>query len=273
MFQRLKRSGWPYSQPPNVLFDVNWESEQARGLVAWWPMLGGQGGWPVRDKLYGRFSMAPFNTPTWVSDVQRGWSVLFDDAQNEYLQVSTAVLSGPPITLACWFLSDSITLGQSLMSISDSGGNDFFELFAAGATGGDPIEAWTNAANAASTAGYSANVWQHACGVYAAQNDRRAYLNGGNRGNDNTNLFPSGLDVTTIGVLDLGPDNFGYMSGRIADARIYNRALTDTEVYQMYANPWALYRPRIRRLQAMAIAPVAVWIPRPPAAYNILAIY
>jgi hypothetical protein len=135
--------------------------------------------------------------------------------------------------MACWFRSDDTTINQTLMCISDTGTDvNYFRLSAMGASAGDPVRADTTATttgDADTTTGFSANTWHHACGVFAGTADRRAFIDGGSKGTDVVNEVPTGLDTTAIGRLArLTPA--GYTSGRIAEAAIWDVALSDVEV-------------------------------------------
>lgn len=156
------------------------------------------------------------------------------DGTGDYLRISTtSILTAPPITMACWFNADNITAHQPLMEMFDgSGGFNAFRLGARGELGGDPIVAETQnfltVERASSGIGYSAGTWQHACGVWAASNDRRAYLNGAAKGVNVVNVVdPPGLDLLQIGAIAT-PTSL--VSGLIAQAAIWNVALDDAEV-------------------------------------------
>lgn len=157
---------------------------------------------------------------------------LFNDGVQQYLEVASPVIATYPFTMACWFWSDDATVDQVLVSVADNGGGTNYHILqAAGTLVGDPIRARSRngAANADTTAPFVANTWHHACGVFAANNDRRAYLDGANKGTDNTVSNDAGLDVTSIGrVGDSTPDD--YVSGGIAEAAIWDVALSDGEV-------------------------------------------
>jgi uncharacterized protein (DUF2267 family) len=153
---------------------------------------------------------------------------------NEYLEVNSAVLTAVPITMACWFNSDSASAFQVLMSIVDSSQSDeMFRLVLAGDEVGDPVNAVARQTGtntwASTTAGYSTGTWQHACGVWSANNARAAYLDGANKGTDVVASTPTGMDRTSIGrVGDSSPGS--YMDGEIAEAGVWNVALSDAEV-------------------------------------------
>lgn len=157
----------------------------------------------------------------------------FTAASSHYLQRSSAVVSGVPLTMACWFNSSSATLAQFLMSIGASASEDYFTLVARGDTGGDPmgaaVRSVATSAVANSTTGYSTGVWHHAAAVFTSSTSRAAFLDGGSKGTDATNLTPSGMALTGVGRLSrLTPT--GYTSGMIAEAAIWSAALTDAEV-------------------------------------------
>ncbi|KKK85173.1 hypothetical protein LCGC14_2775960, partial [marine sediment metagenome] len=160
---------------------------------------------------------------------------LFDDASSEYLTINSTVLTATPITMACWFNSDSITAGQMLICITDTAtGDHFFYMKAGGDVASDPVRIIardTGNGVADTSTGYSANTWHHACGVFASTTSRSAYLDGGGKISNTTSITPSAaaLDATTIGVLRTNA-LAEYMSGRIAEVAIWNIALTDGEV-------------------------------------------
>ena len=159
---------------------------------------------------------------------------LFDDASSQYLEHAAAALAGVPITMACWFQSDDATVSQGLMSIGRADVDDnFFELQAAGTVAGDPIRAHTESTSGAGVAdtssGYSVDTWHHACAVFAAVDDRRAYIDGGSKGTGATSVTPASLAITDVGRAARSVNN-RYTSGRIAEAAVWNVALDDSEV-------------------------------------------
>lgn len=157
---------------------------------------------------------------------------LFDDASTEYLTHSAAVVSTYPITMAAWFYPDAF-VNQTLVSISDTAAYlDYFELRLRDPADSDIIALIRRDSQsfAKTTASYTLNTWHHAVGVFAAANDLRIFLNGGNKGTEvGGSETPAGMDTTSIGVLKMNTLNF-YMSGRIAEVGIWNVALTDAEV-------------------------------------------
>lgn len=158
------------------------------------------------------------------------------DGTDDYIEGGSAVVTAAPLTMACWFRPVNITTNFSLMSLSvNTGATDRFVLQAAGAISGDPVrlqitQAGTTSNAATSASAYTANNWWHAAGVFTSSTSRKAFLNGTGGTADTTNLTPSGVNRTGIGYHTTSGARGVYMNGRIAEAAIWNEALTDAEV-------------------------------------------
>jgi len=179
---------------------------------------------------------------------------LFDDASSEYLGIASAVISGPPFTMACWGWTDDLTAQRALMFCGYSSYADqHYTLELRGQDAGDPITGWARAGNdarAATTAGPSASAWFHAAYVESAVDSRAVYLDGANKGTNATSSTPTAPDATAIGRnSDSTPGQ--YWSGYVAEAGIWNVALTDAEVASLAAG----YSPLFVRPQSL----VAYW--------------
>ena len=268
---RNRTWGWPFPHPPNTDFDINLNSWQADGLVFWLPLMG-----PRREPYLDRVNvleLTPYNSPVWTSDGWLGNALLFDDGSSQYLYVGDAVASTAPLTMACWVNSDDITLNQSALAINSEDDNTLhgYWLHLRGGEAGDYVQFRVFGSGGsgftATTSGYSANTWHHICGIEYATDSRAAFIDGGSKGTNSTDITPASLDNTVIGAQYAwnGAANQVYspMSGTIADVRIYNRALSDEEVAELY-NPetrWELYQPRVPlwTVGALAGATVPVW--------------
>ncbi len=158
----------------------------------------------------------------------------FTVGSSEYLELDSAPVIAAPFTMSCFFNSDDITITQILLSVVDKDVDDnFWGLAASGVLGGDPItmNTSTGAGNvsAATSAGFSANTWHHACGVEASATDRRVFIDGGSKGTNATSRSPANADRVSIGRIGDSTPAF-YTSGRIAEVAIWNVALSDAEV-------------------------------------------
>jgi hypothetical protein len=151
---------------------------------------------------------------------------------SQYLSMASAPANATPLTLACWFNSDSTTTNQRLCGVYFDASN-YFDLGIRGADAGDPVAAVVNSAGSAqivgTTTGYSANTWHHACGVFTSSSSRTAYIDGGNSATGTTNLIPSSATFSLIGAFG-NPFQRLYLNGRIAEVGIWNAALTAAEI-------------------------------------------
>jgi hypothetical protein len=171
-------------------------------------------------------------------------SRLFDDGVPELAQVNSTPITAVPLTLACWFYSDSIALNQTLIGIYDASvANQWFTLQAMGAVIGDKlwaqVQGGIGGAQAATSSGYSANTWHHACGVFASATSRTVYIDGGSAGSDAANKTPSGLDRITVGYMGDSTPTYA-LSGRVAWASIWSAALSAVEIASLAGGilPW-----------------------------------
>ena len=159
---------------------------------------------------------------------------LFDDAASEYLQVDSAPFTDYPFTMACWFNLDVAYNHHSLMFVGRSlGSSDYWSLEARGQTEGDPVVfvARNDTEEIAVTStGYSVDAWHHACGVGTSTTLRTAYIDGGSPGTSSVSKIPDAtIDRCCIARLgDSSPSQ--HTSGMIAEAGIWNVALTAAEV-------------------------------------------
>jgi len=181
---------------------------------------------------------------------------LFNDASTEYLEVTSTPVTATPLTLACWFYSDTTAIIQTLIAVHNHGlPIQSFTLDIRGDIGGDPIHAATTQSSAdshaATSSGYSANTWHHAAAVFTSPTSRAAFIDGGSKGTNTTSRTPSSIDHINIGALDYSIGQAGAMSGRIAEAAIWNVALTDAEVASLAAG----FTPPFIRPQSL----VAYW--------------
>ena len=162
---------------------------------------------------------------------------LFDDVSSEYLRASSAAASGPPVTMACWFNTDSTTI-QSLIALDYNGSAKRRLWLLLNDSGGSKVGAQTaddfEYPSVYTDNTYSTGVWHHAGAVFASDSLRRASLDG-QFGSDETTNRPLGvIDETMIGVLRSAGLKY-YMSGSIAEAAIWNVALTTAEMEMLAA--------------------------------------
>lgn len=156
------------------------------------------------------------------------------------IKSTTAPVTTLPLTMACWFYVASFYQNFiPLLSISDSAhSSDSQTRLIVNNDGGFKVAAnsWSTDGyhRASSTATPSTATWQHAAGVWSANNARAAYLNGGNKGtNSNTNNnamvaqeFNNGYNPWS----GQNPGDDSWLIGSIAEIAVWNVALTDAEI-------------------------------------------
>ena len=153
---------------------------------------------------------------------------------NQYLNVASAPVTVAPVTMSCWFNSSSITQTQSLIILENAAGNRRYSLQILGAVAGDPLQfgatsgGTTGSAN--SSIGYTANTWNHACGIEINAASRIVYLNGGNTGTNIAAKNVIDLVELKIGAVNSSGTVVNHMSGLIAEVGIWNAELTEGEV-------------------------------------------
>lgn len=144
----------------------------------------------------------------------------------------TNPVTAAPFTMACWFQPDNITDAMILFDILDTDtSSNYWRLAANGTIAGDPLrfqaDSGVGISIAESTTGFSADQWNHACGVAASATSRTVYLNGGSSATATDSRTPTGIDRVGIGANGIG---LVAMNGKLAEASVWNVALSAAEV-------------------------------------------
>lgn len=159
---------------------------------------------------------------------------------------SATPVTGVPLTLSCWARRDgnADSTGYCLAIRDADDEKHFFALLLYGnSPTPESVQAVTRGGNqpaqeAVTSLAWTVGTWHHVAAVFAADDDRRAYLDGGNKGTNATSRTPSGLDVIGL-LLNPLPRTFGgtnsALDTQIAHAAIHNVALTDAEIAALAA--------------------------------------
>lgn len=153
---------------------------------------------------------------------------------------STTVLTATPLTIACWAQTNKTGLVQHLAGFFNSGSVSSRNVFRLLVQSTNVIAASVGdaaaGAQAVSSTTISSGVPFHACGVWASDSSRSAYLDGGGKGTNTTAITPSGIDRMGVGVgygssltQPLAPATSSG-DGFIAELGVWNAALDDAEV-------------------------------------------
>jgi len=153
-----------------------------------------------------------------------------------YIESTSTPVTTFPFTMACWFNPANDTAGGTLMSIGTANGVDRFQMVNRGDLVGDfiAISSLVGAADgtATSTIGYTANTWHHAAAVCTSITSRSIFLNGAGKATNTTSSNPAGINNILLGSRWSTSRGF-FFNGRIAEAAIWNAALTDDEVLSL----------------------------------------
>ena len=143
----------------------------------------------------------------------------------DYLEYVGNPISGHPVSFSILFYPTNLSLTRRLISLEEAGGDQWWRFQKTGAY----IQAYSRGAGGTPNAQSVAPVmvidtWNHAAAVFAAVDDRRAFLNGGQKG---TNASVSAVDAGQINRIYIGAADF---EGYLAEAAIWDVALTDDEI-------------------------------------------
>ena len=158
------------------------------------------------------------------------------NGSSSYIESTSTPVTTFPFTMACWFNPANNTAGGTLMSLGVANGADRFQMVNRGDLAGDFIAisslVGATAATATTTIGYTANTWHHAAAVCTNITGRSIFLNGGGKATNTTSSNPAGINNILLGSRWATSRGF-FFNGRIAEAAIWNAALTDDEVLSL----------------------------------------
>ena len=176
------------------------------------------------------------------------------NGSNQYLSTASTPVSGSPMTFSA-LANPTMIGGTVVMAVGATTQRNQMQIqsdgvfaFAVGslATGQTTSQLTT------------ANVWQHVASVFSSQTSRRTYVNGA-AGTENTTNIGSQNTATDILIGARRSNVIGnYFNGSIAEAGIWNVALTQQEIQSLSAGmtcdrvrPQSLvfYAPLVRSLQ------------------------
>ena len=148
------------------------------------------------------------------------------NGSNHYLS-GIAPTSSVPLTIALWALP--ISVGTTLASLCTNGGTHRFQI--TNPSGGF-INAITSDGTTTATASQSGRVagqWNHAAGVFSANNNRIAYVNGVGGTSNTTTVNVSAINTLLISAV-YNTTLQNYYAGQIAEVGVWNAALTAAEI-------------------------------------------
>jgi hypothetical protein len=209
-------------------------------LIGYWPLDDGAGTTAV-DASGGGQPGTLLNGPTWTPG--RHSQALVFDGVNDYVNIApTASQNAFPLTVAAWIKTSSTTGIGGIVNKYVAGSFNGYNVF----LNGGSICAWflrssTNyiydgGGCTHSSSGYNDNQWHHVVYVVDASG-AKLYVDGAQK----SSLAWTGAagPTTTSQALQIGRypgAGTSHFGGTIDDVRVYNRALTASEVLSLYGN-------------------------------------
>lgn len=226
----LPKPVWPYV--------LNVDSDQAEGLVNWWP--GDPSGNEMFD-LSGRANNLLFNNGAKLSYGQdRGQSLSVASASSQFAESSVVSVVGMPLTLCGWVNPATLGNNRQMMGIYTAGQNAGRFTIIINLSGNIQTVQVDNsvASSSASGGAITAGIWWHILAIWRSTTSREAWINGVQVGTDATSLgATSGMNRTSLG--RGRSDTPNYTNGLLEDCRVYNRALNPAEI-------WDIFEPQTR---------------------------
>jgi len=175
-------------------------------------------------------NMEPDTDWVWISELGR-WAIAPGGTNEAVIRAWTSYIA-PPLTLAAWFLTSADGASQDIVALYDNASNDRWMSLNAGMNAaGDPVRAISyNATAAIATVGtITTNTWTHGVAAFTSTVYRMAYKNGVAGSAETTSKDVTGVDEMGIGCT-LAATAARPLTGRIADAMVWNRILNDSEI-------------------------------------------
>ena len=232
-----------------------------RGLVGWWPLQEGAG--------LKAHDLSPYNetgtltnmdqSTDWIIGPRAG-SALDFDSTDDFVDVVNDVRYTPgQLTVSAWVNFDDMDGQQAIAGVYSNTGNQrswFFGTDASAAvqqkinfifsSDGTNFEVWEVSFN-------DPNVWHHWAATYDGSGGSGVaiYKDGIAQtvSKDQSSGTPSGALHNSTAALRIGRVTAqgsvpNYLDGSLSDVRIWDRALSPSEVRDIYLNPWAPFQQR-----------------------------
>ena len=221
----------PLGSPLNV------SSPFANHLVAYFPLNEG-GGKTATNLSPGPVKNATFNTPaTSRYKVSQLGTCGHTEAQ-EMMAAPTSLDPVYPVSMGCWVRFDTGFISVNTLMAWGRANEELVLTQVSGSLWALTESAGGNV-QATSTLVPVADVWYQVFGVWANATSRKIYVDGRLQGTDSSPKTPAGGSSSGI--------RFGQrwgvnqpLQGDLKNAGVWYRALSDSEIAYLYANPWAM---------------------------------
>jgi len=224
----------PLGTPLNPAHPLN------RGLVGYWPFAEGAGGKTMDLSGKGNngtlTNMVQGPTSGWTGG-NFGGAMRFDGT-NDFVAFTAPDISSSSFSISSWIS----TRDQSSRAWFSIGNQSIFnKIIHLAYVSGTSLRFGFYGDDNSFTYTLTNNKRYHAVFTYNnSTNERILYVNGVHVGTGSGNAF-TGTTVGRIGSWINSPNNYLYWNGSIDEVRVHNRALSASEVQQLYTDPFCMY--------------------------------
>jgi hypothetical protein len=199
-------------------------------LVGWWPLHENSG---RANDLSGNDNHGTVNGATQGVAGVGGLTSYSFDGSDDYVNPSNNFFDGNAVTVSAWVRNIEFSSRNVILSCYDGTGNAFLR-----ANTDQTIEWGTydgsNEFNVTSTQIINKYKWYHIVGSYSPSSGYKLYINGSLEDSNNSTSFYSPSAVQYIGARNSQGSADRHTNGSISEVRVYNRALSPSEVQRLY---------------------------------------
>lgn len=147
-----------------------------------------------------------------------------------------------PLTLACWFRPADLTSNQNLLALLNGTTTEYSVLTFDGANANGQGDNVVLAISGSGSEAFGVSgvyrgptgQWIHCAAVFSSTTSRAAYLQGSRGAIETTSKTAAASDFITFGAYNNNAGGiFSPLNGAIAEAGIWDVALTDDEIYKL----------------------------------------
>lgn len=158
------------------------------------------------------------------------------DASSDYLNRTSSAPGQYPLTVTFWlYITTDRNAYGVLFLIANSGGTSFISFNLSSSGTNLQISVGGNTTNGSNL---STGTWYHIACVVASATSQKMYLNGVLDINKTTSSY-----TFTAAQYYLGSDSVGWLNGRLADVKMFDRELTVEEIKNEMADLWPVSYP------------------------------
>ena len=212
---------------PRIGQRANLQHPLMKGCVGWWPLTDGGGG-IAKDLVRGNDGTLNGNAAFVSSEI--GASLSCSGVSQGGVTASTNPVASLPITVSAWFKTSNTS---SDMYIID--GDDSSDRIAIYRNAGGSLVAFAGGSRTFSTSSsvIADGNWHHVVAIYTSSGITGYF--------DGEQAASGSAATTSLSGLRIGGrySSTSNWDGELQNIRTYDRALSDSEILQLYTNPWS----------------------------------